>query len=181
MGIVKYLKLGRINLNPIVRQVEIAGSQFVLPYDQISDSEWGYVYEKYVGQILEDEGYEVRYNGFNGFFDNGIDLIAIKDGNINFIQCKFRNSVISKSAVEWILYKASNKLYEQYKLHHRKLFFTLIVNKKSVNFSKRKPKGFQLNFSDILKVEYPILQYYLDHNHIQNKITLQFREIEMVK
>lgn len=182
MGIGKYLKAGRIIINKAEKQIEIADKQLILPYDKLKVSDWGYVYEKYVGQVLEDEGYEVNYHGLQkGFLDRGIDLIAIKDTQMNFVQCKYTRSAISKSQIEWILNKASNLLYEKYKKHNLKLYFILIVNKKDECFSKRKPKNFRLNFTDISKVEYPILQYFLDHNYVQDKIKLEVREIEMIK
>ena len=79
MGLSRYLKLGRIKINPIDRYIEIGEKDLIIPYDKISSSDWGQVYEKYVGQILEDEGYEVSYSGLDlGFFDRGIDLIAAK-------------------------------------------------------------------------------------------------------
>lgn len=182
MGITKYLKAGRISINKAAKQIEIADKQLILPYDKLNDSDWGYVYEKYVGQVLQDEGYEVNYHGLQkGFSDRGIDLIAIKDNEMKFVQCKYTRSPISKSKLEWILYKASNLLYENYKSSNLKLYFVLIVNKKEECFSKRKSKNFRLNFTDISNVEYPILQYFLDHNYVQDKIKLEVRELEMIK
>ena len=131
---------------------------------------------------MEDEGFDVKYNGLeNGFLDRGIDLIASKDNQLYFIQCKFLSGVIPKSKIEWILHKASNTLYKKFKEYNGKLIFMLIVNKKEANFSKRKPKNFRLNFTDVAKVEYPLLQYFLDHNYVQDKIKLECREIEMIK
>lgn len=182
MGIAKYLKMGRIRINPNDKCIELVDCNSVLLYEQISNSEWGYIYEKYVGQILEDEGWIVDYNGLNlGFKDNGIDLIATKCDTINFIQCKFQQGIISKNQIEWILYKASKKLYDAYASKSNKLIFTLIINDKDANFSKRKPKTFSLVFTEISKVQYPILQYFLDHNYIQDKVKLECREIRMQK
>ncbi len=181
MGIAKYLKAGEMQINAIERQIEIADRALVLPYEILKPQDWGSVYEKYVGQILESEGFDVKYNGLEkGFLDRGIDLIASKDNQLFFIQCKFLSGTISKSKIDWILYKASNILYEQFKEHNKKLVFILIVNKKEANFSKRKPKNFRLNFSDVEKVEYPLLQYFLDHNYVQDKVKLECREIEMI-
>ena len=182
MGIAKILKSGRITLNSTDNQVEIDDGPTVIPYDEISSADWGQVYEKYVGQILEDEGYEVKYNGLEfGFLDKGIDLIAVNEECINFIQCKFTKNKISKSKIDWILYKASNKLFKSYKDYGKKILFTLVVNDINANFSKRIPKNFRLNFTNISQVEYPWLQYFLDHNHVQDKVKLQFIEIKMNK
>lgn len=182
MGIIKYLKKGKIYINIIEKQIEIADSTIILPYEILKPEDWGAVYEKYVGQILESEGFEVKYNGLEkGFNDRGIDLIASRDNEYFFIQCKFLKGTISKSKIDRILYNASNLLHEEFKKHKKKLGFILIVNNIETSFSKRKPTNFHLTFSDIEKVKYPILQYFLDHNYIQNKITLECREIEMIK
>lgn len=115
MGIAKLLKSGRIIVNTSEQQVEIPESRIILPYSSISDSEWGQVYERYVGQVLEDEGFNVEYHGLEkGFFDRGIDLIARKDDKLNFIQCKYVQKPISKNRIEWILYKASGILFDTY-------------------------------------------------------------------
>jgi Holliday junction resolvase-like predicted endonuclease len=182
MGIAKHLKAGRIIINSSEMQIEISDKGIILPYSSINDSEWGQVYEKYVGQVLEDEGYNVMYNGLEkGFLDRGVDLVARKDDQLNFIQCKYIHRTISKSKIEWILYKASGFLFDRYQNENKKLCFTLIVSNKDKCFSKRVPKKFRLNFTEASKIEYPMLQYFLDHNYIQDKIKLEFREIRMTK
>ncbi|WP_408030130.1 restriction endonuclease [Tenacibaculum xiamenense] len=180
MGFEKILHYDTIKLNNISNQIEVGNCEIVVPYEKISPSNWGKVYEKYVGQILEKEGFQVKYNGLNlGKLDGGIDLIAENDNLINLIQCKYLKGKIAKSKIDWILYRASNKLFKTYKISEKKLVFTLIVNNIDINFSKRIPKNFKLKFTDIEKVKYPWLQYYLDHNHIQDKIKLEFREVRM--
>lgn len=182
MGIAKFLKSGRIIINSNENKIELLGAEAFIYYESLNDSDWGFIYEKFVGQTLEDEGYDVDYNGLNaGFLDRGIDLIAYKNGKANFIQCKYGNKFITKSRIEGILYKASNILKENSERYPKKICFILIVNKKEKAFSKRKSKSFKLNFTDVSKVEYPMLQYFLDHNHIQNKVKLDFREIEMTR
>lgn len=182
MGIIKYLKKGKININIIEQQIEVANKSIILPYDMLKPEEWGAVYEKYVGQILESEGFEVKYNGLEkGIKDRGVDLIATKDNEAFFIQCKFLKGIITKSRIDWILNKASSLLNEEFEKQEKKLTFILVVDNIDTNFSKRKPKNFRLTFSDIEKVKYPLLQYFLDHNYIQNKVKLECREIEMVK
>jgi hypothetical protein len=182
MGIVKHLKAGRISINVIEKQIEISEKKLILPYNKLKNSDWGYVYEKYVGQILEDEGYDIIYNGLEkGMLDRGVDLIASQDNLLNFIQCRFTTKIIPKVSIEWILYTASNILFENYKKYNKKIYFTLIVNNVDKNFSKRITKNCRLNFTDMSKVKYPMLQYFLDHNYIQDKVKLEFREIEMIK
>ena len=122
MEIAKILKSGTITLNDKENIIEIENCLTSLPYKLISRSDCGVIYEKYVGQILENEGYTVQYQGLElGFMDKGIDLIAENDVCINFIQCKFSNNKIGKSKIDWILYKASSKLHEQYKLSGKEL------------------------------------------------------------
>jgi Holliday junction resolvase-like predicted endonuclease len=182
MGIAKYLKVGKIRINASEKQIEIADRQIIISYDKLMHADWGYVYEKFVGQILEEEGYEVIYQGLEkGWLDRGIDLIAIKNNELNFVQCKYVSGIISKNKIEWILFKASGILYENHKKYGKPIHFTLIVNKKDECFSKSKPKNFRLNFTDNTKVTYPILQYFLDHNFVQDKVKLEFREIEMIR
>ncbi|UOY06568.1 restriction endonuclease [Muricauda sp. SCSIO 64092] len=181
MEIVKFLKSGNISLNNEEGKIEIENSSNYLPYHKISSQDWGRIYEKFVGQCLEKEGYEVKYNGLeSGFLDKGIDIIAKKKDRINFIQCKFSTrSKIGKSKINWILYKASNELYKQYQNSEKRIIFTLIVNSTETSFSKKIPKNFKLNFTHSSKIEYPWLQYFLEHNYIQDKIKLEFREIKM--
>lgn len=182
MGIAKYLKAGKIYINATEKQVEIADKQVILSYDKLKDSDWGYIYEKYVGQILEEEGYKVNYHGLEkGWLDRGIDLIALKDNHMYFVQCKYTLGKISKNKIDWILYKSSSLLLQKYKSQNNKMFFLLVVNNKDECFSRRKLKNFRLNFIETSKEEYPVLQYFLNHNYIQDKVKLVFREIEMIK
>jgi hypothetical protein len=175
-----FLLSGKILINKEDKKIEIKNENRSINYDIINSSDFGFIYEKFVGQILEDEGYSVQYNGLKkGLLDRGVDLIATKDEKMLFIQCKFINQTISKNKIDWILYKASNLLYEKYKNENKKLAFTLVVNNIDMNFSKKIPKNFKLNFTDIKKIKYPILQYFIDHNHIQNKVFLEVREIKM--
>lgn len=54
-------------------------------------SKWliGRLYERYVGQLYEENGYEVDYVGiFKGYEDLGRDLICQKDSELIIIQCK---------------------------------------------------------------------------------------------
>jgi len=54
-------------------------------------SKWliGRLYERYVGYIYEEKGYEVDYVGiYKGFEDLGRDLICEKDNEMIVIQCK---------------------------------------------------------------------------------------------
>lgn len=49
----------------------------------------GSSYEQFIGKKYEDLGYSVIYHGIEQKFnDQGIDLIAQKDNNIIFVQCK---------------------------------------------------------------------------------------------
>jgi restriction system protein len=49
----------------------------------------GKEYEKYIGNLFEQKGYIVKFNGIEqGKKDSSIDLIAIKGNQIIFTQCK---------------------------------------------------------------------------------------------
>lgn len=183
MGIAHFLKSGEISLDPDRRCILVNGTpDKKLAYDQLSPTDWGQVYEKYVGQVYESRGFKVTYHGLDkGFFDRGIDLIVEDELFINFVQCKFTNQKIAKSSLDWILYKASRKLLDEHESSNKKLFFTLVINSLENNFSKLKPKNLKLTFSNIQTVKFPWLQYFLDHNQIQNKVKLQVEEIEMNK
>jgi predicted helicase len=175
-----FLQSGTIKINPEEKVIELIEAGKILPYSQLVDTDWGYVYEKFVGQEFEARGYRVTYHSMEkGLLDGGVDLIAENDTELNFLQCKFQKQKITKSRIEWILYKASPTLHREYNRLGRKLTFTLVVNDIDQNFSKKKPKGMRLNFSDIKKVKYPWMQYFLDHNHIQNKVKLEVMEIRM--
>lgn len=181
MGIARILKQGKLHLNTVENRIEIDHGSIFIPYLEVKPTDWGFVYEKYVGQIFEAEGYQVIYRGLEtGFLDQGIDLIAEKQGSVLYIQCKYRSQKLTKSHIEWILYKASKILLDQHSKYACKITFMLVINKLEDNFSKRIPKGFNYHLTSANKVVYPLLEYFLSHNHTQDKIKLDYREIEMV-
>ena len=50
----------------------------------------GRVYERYIGYLYEEKGYDVEYVGiFRGYEDLGRDLICGKQNDITVIQCKY--------------------------------------------------------------------------------------------
>lgn len=56
---------------------------------ELTPSEIGLKYERYIGYLLESDGYKVIYHGaINGFEDQGRDLIAQKNGTTWIIQAK---------------------------------------------------------------------------------------------
>jgi Holliday junction resolvase-like predicted endonuclease len=182
MGIARRLTQGKLQLNTILNRIEIEYKEGIfIPYLDIAPADWGQVYEKYVGQVLEEEGYQVTYRGLElGFMDQGIDLIAEKENSVLFIQCKYKSQKISKSHIEWILQKASKLLLEKHTKYDQKITFLLVVNNLNDNFSKRIPKNFNFDLVSSKKVVYPLLEYFLSHNHTQDKVKLDVREIEMV-
>jgi hypothetical protein len=145
MGIAKILKSGKIRLNVIDKKIEIIDTQDFIAYNCLNASDGDMFIEKYVGQVLEEEGWEVNYQGLkNGFSDRGIDLIAYKDGAVNAIQCKYVTSFLTKSKIEWILYKVSKLLDETCSKYPKKTSFTLIVSDVELSFQKEEKK-FQSN------------------------------------
>lgn len=174
MGIVKFLRAGHLNIDPVLRQLRIGNSLHILPYDKIDPDDWGYVYEKFVGQSLEGDGYKVHYNGFSGFRDRGIDLIAEIEKKTFYLQCKFLQKTLGKSQINHILFNASKLLFEEYERGKRNMVFALVVQSKNKNFSK-KTTGSVLR----KKVSSPWLDYFLSHNHTQSKVKLEVWELPM--
>lgn len=177
MGLAKYLKAGKMTFNPIDKCIEVVNIGFKIKYCDVINQDWGQIYEKYVGQIFEEKGYKVFYKGLEeGILDHGIDLIAENDIDIIYIQCKYLKKHLTKSHIEWILYKASQELLKAYENNTKTVIFMLIVNNIDENFSKRIPKGFSNTISNN---KYPLLEYFLNHNNTQNKVRLECVEINM--
>ena len=94
----------------------------------IRPSDWGYIYERYVGLNYESRGWTVNYRGLEQqYSDQGIDLIVTKTQQIKYMQCKYTDGVrrFGKQRIETILYEASTYLSKQYK--GKKLNFALVV------------------------------------------------------
>lgn len=177
--LVEMLKLAPLTLNQEKRLLSIDGYQ--IAYSRIPKNCWGYIYEKYVGQIYEKEGYEVIYRGLNQLLlDGGIDLIAKKENKIKYIQCKLKKGRLGKSHMDKVLYQASNKLLWGSKDHSNNLEFILVVNNIDQNFTKNRSKKRRLTFTPNDQFTYTWLQYFLDHNYTQSKVTLKVREINML-
>ena len=159
--IASILSKGRLEINRdsriiIIIAKELNGVSRSLPYSEIDSDDWGYVYEKYVGQIYEGEGYQVEYLGLKkGFLDGGMDIIISKDDFKAYIQCKYSSkskACFGKQKIEWILYKASSFLSKQYK--DQKLNFWLVVP--TLQLIKKDLQDYFLsknNFQDMVKLE----------------------------
>ena len=132
------------------------------PYSEISFDDWGYVYEKYVGQKYEEEGYQVEYLGLkNGFLDGGMDIIISKDDFKAYIQCKYSSkskACFGKQKIEWILYKASSFLSKQYK--DQKLIYWLVV-------------------PTLKLIKKDLQDYFLSKNNYQDMVKLELKAIPM--
>lgn len=73
---------------PIVEKFQIALDR----YWQKKKTPWeiGRDYERYIGYLYENDGYNVYYQGIvKGLADLGRDLIAMRDDEIEIIQCKY--------------------------------------------------------------------------------------------
>lgn len=178
MGICKLLNSGKLSLNKSLKCIEITHEKVIaIPYSDIKPTDWGFIYEKYVGQTLEAEQYVVFYEGLSkGFLDRGVDIIAENEKEKLFIQCKFKKGRISKNDLEWILYKASKILLEEYSKSSKKISFVLVINNTQANFAKRISK----NDCIYKKIEYPLLQHFLNYNNKQDKVRVCVREITMI-
>lgn len=58
-------------------------------------------YEAHIGQLLEKQGFNVIYTGFNfGMRDNMIDLVALNEKHVIFAQCKYHNRELSADSID---------------------------------------------------------------------------------
>ncbi|MGB6230581.1 MAG: restriction endonuclease [Litorimonas sp.] len=78
--------------------------------DALSTAEWGAAYERHVGLHFEARGFDVDYRGLRlGLLDQGIDLIASRDGAaLVYVQCKATSKRLGRQAIETILLKGGN-------------------------------------------------------------------------
>jgi Mrr restriction endonuclease-like protein len=61
-------------------------------YQERHKSNWeiGRDYERFIGYSLEQLGYAVSYQGIiEGFADLGRDVVAVRDGEVRIVQCKY--------------------------------------------------------------------------------------------
>lgn len=160
------LSKGRLEIDYNSRVIHIISKtdNFIQAYQyfDLDSSDWGYVYEKYVGQKYEEEGYQVDYLGLkNGFLDGGMDMIISKDDFKAYIQCKFStksSACFGKQKIERILYKASSFLSKQYE--DKKLIFWLVV-------------------PTLALIKKELQEYFLSKNNFQDKVKLELKVIPM--
>lgn len=139
-------------------------------YSELSDSDWGYVYERHVAQIFNEQGYTTHSRSHLGYRDNGMDIIVENSEITAHIQCKYlTKGKLSMNKVEWILYKASRYLEGIY--DGKKLNFWLVVTSIPEAFSSKKSKNGSKS--------YPAAEYFLSKNQLQNKVRLEIHEIPM--
>lgn len=170
----KRLKAGRLRVHyqsgvEIVDEVGLVIDQ-ITP-DLMMFSDWGMVYERWVGLELEKEGWQVEYRGLSlGFVDQGVDLIACQGSRTRYIQCKFYAQPIGKQQIEQILYKGSSFLSKQRLARHD--VFELVVPSIDTAFplKRRRNKPPQQNWQKTR---------FLSHNQTQNQIRLAITEIAM--
>lgn len=152
----------------------------VFNVNSMSDSDKGFLYEKYVGMFYESKGYSVEYRGLEkGFFDGGIDLIVSNENEVLYIQCKFKT--ITKSALENILYKASSLLFEDAKKYSSK---DIVKNRQKTQFRIAIPskvnylKGKKKKIGTVKqKVEYELEKVLELKNGKQSQVHGKFLEI----
>lgn len=173
-GLGERLKVGQLRVHH-QRGVDVVNEAGLI-VDQIAaelmtPSNWGIVYERWVGQELEKDGWEVDYRGLSlGFCDQGIDLVASLGSRTRYLQCKFQAQPISKQQIEQILYKGSSFLSKQLLARHD--VFELVVPSIDTVFppKRKKDKPPQQNWQRVR---------FLSHNQTQNRIRLAITEIAM--
>ena len=130
--------------------------------ENMSSSDWGFIYERYVGLRYESLGWSVDYRGLElQLLDQGIDLIIAKASRKKYIQCKYSHGVrrLGKQRIEMILYQASTRLAEEYQ--GKKLSFVLVV------------PSIEKAMTDWAK------NYFLSKNSTQDKVDLELKEVSM--
>jgi len=161
------LSKGRLEIDHnshVVRIISKTGNYSIhkYQYSDLDSSDWGYIYEKYVGQKYEEEGFQVEYLGLHkGFLDGGMDIVISKDDFKAYIQCKFSTksrACFGKQKIEWILYNASSFLSKQYK--DKKLNFWLVV-------------------PTLALIKKELQEYFLSKNNFQDKVKLELKTIPM--
>ena len=178
MGINKILMSGHLQFDNDERKIIIVDNigciKHSLRYNEIKNSDWGYVYERHVGLHFESSGYSVSFRGMKlGMCDGGIDLIIEKGFFKQFIQCKYGVSRrLGKQDIEVLLYKASSFLSKQNQCE--KLNFALVIPSISQIFASRKMKGIHRD-----KLIFPLAEYFLSKNQAQNKVRLTIVEVPM--
>lgn len=96
-----------------------------------SKLEIGLDYERYIGYLYEQKGYQVNYHGINkGLDDLGIDLICKKDNSVCLIQCKYWSQLkeIHENTVNQLFGTTYNYIYDNYKDINISKFYELIDN-----------------------------------------------------
>jgi len=66
----------------------------------------GHTFETFVGRLFQDTGYEVlvRQILVGKCISHEVDVVAVKDGRKAIVECKFHNSLGTKSSVQEALY-----------------------------------------------------------------------------
>jgi len=135
-------------------------------------SKWaiGRDYEMYVGHLYEQKGYAIEYKGIiDGFEDLGRDIIAIKNGEVFIIQCKY---------------------WAQYKQIHEKHIFQLFGTTMEYwinNFNNyKKPKTFEefskfLNENKLRPLLFTSTALSDKAKEMANALSIEIRENEPIK
>jgi len=152
-----------ININYVNGILYLTHKNFIdeVPVNNLCRSDYGFLYEKYIGMYYEKLGYTVIYNGLNkGMFDGGIDLIVKNENEKFFLQCKYMlNSKIAKSKINNIMYNTSKLLIDEYKITNKKVNFLIIVPSKKQSLSlTRKSKNTYIA-EEILNISNSTQQY----------------------
>jgi hypothetical protein len=102
-------------------------------------SNWqiGRDYERYVGYLYEQKGWNVYYHGKKGYEDLGRDLICKKDNAVEIVQCKYwaKEKIIHEKHIYYLFGTTVEYFLENFgdqeDLKQLALFFT-VVQKKNV-------------------------------------------------
>jgi len=111
----------------------------------IENKQKGDEFEKFVGKYYEDLGYTVAYHGIdNGRKDHGIDIIAKKEKEIIFIQCKnwkkegrkINLDKVKSFVGDTYTYIDKNPMFKDYEIKRILAITNPILNKQAYNYIK---------------------------------------------
>lgn len=147
-------------------------------YKKKSKYSIGKDYERYIGYLYEEKGYEVEYHGINyGLDDLGIDIICKKGNETLLIQCKnwsqnkriHENSInqLFGTSIKYYIDKFdtyqksfSNSLFEEINIPFNNNFQPIFIT--TTHLSER-----AMEFAEILKIKVLIIPYEKNYPRIK--------------
>lgn len=170
-GLNKLLRDGvpRLNSDLSISVIDETGKEIRrLPSSTLTQGGIGYVYERIVCLHYKALGYQVEHRASLGYNDCGVDLVAEKEEERIFVQCKFTLRSMGKQKIEQLLCAASSFVKANLCTHMN--YFDLAVPSKALAFPhKRNNRAVNSAGSSA----------FLRYNQTQHAVTLRIVEIPM--